>query len=163
MTGYTSLMILQLAVYLSAYEIIYMEKALDFLQSFNITVKAIETLFPDTAPKLNRLFDAILTWARAYRCKLIHASALLYSTCSGCYMLHNSIHVQLWAYLFNSFLCNQMLYTCYLFCSDPTIGDNRRSCTMSVSHPVHDTDIPVRMHDCIRKYYPEHDYNPCTF
>ena len=66
-----SLSQLQLAVYVTAYEFIYMEKVLDFLQSFNDTVKWIEILLPETAPGLNRLYIELLTWARAYKGKLI--------------------------------------------------------------------------------------------
>ena len=56
----------QLVIFCSAHEYLLAEKLLDWLQGFQITVDVIEDILPSTKPFLNRLFQQVLSFAKAY-------------------------------------------------------------------------------------------------
>ena len=56
----------QLVIFCSAHEYLLAEKLLHWLQEFQITVDFIEDILPSTKPTLNRLFQQVLSFAKAY-------------------------------------------------------------------------------------------------
>jgi hypothetical protein len=85
-------MIIHLVIFCSAHEYLLAEKLLHWLQEFQITVDVIEEILPSTKPTLNRLFQQVLSFAKAYEIILPLGSIGAFGFCGmfSLYMLHTT-------------------------------------------------------------------------
>ena len=61
---------LQLIVSWTGHLVIYSNNLIDFIDSFNVTVKWIETLFPESKPEVDKIYSDVQSFGKAMQSNL---------------------------------------------------------------------------------------------
>ena len=66
----SSVCYLQLIVSWTGHLVIYSNNLIDFIDSFNVTVKWIETLFPESKPEVDKIYSDVQSFGKAMQSNL---------------------------------------------------------------------------------------------